>query len=290
VGEFARLVVEILGVVLGLLAIVLAFWHERAMLRVVEKLNRQATQAEAHTKELEEIRKASSTRYLSAFPGYFEDIVELLRQAKESIVIFCDFPAYGSFSNRAAFLSYRYLLEQKLEEGIPVEVTFLVREARREIAREQFSAGIDWEAKKRSPDFGPRLKAFAEAHGWTTSVADLTFDGFLELIEKEDDLMETEFLSKAHRFPIERHVPIYFWLVDGNRAIFSIASLSAKAIEHGFTTFDQKLISAFEDMRRRYDYPTGATPVAARSARPAGHGAPERGGLTASAASAVPAG
>ena len=40
-------------------------------------------------------------------------IVDLLSSATESVVIFCDFPAYGEFSNPAAFKKYAEVVSAK---------------------------------------------------------------------------------------------------------------------------------------------------------------------------------
>lgn len=51
---------------------------------------------------------------------------------------------------------------------------------------------------------------------------------------------------------VRTYMPLFFWLVDDSVAIFAILSLSKRAIEHGFRTIDEKLITALLEMRDRY--------------------------------------
>jgi hypothetical protein len=78
----------------------------------------------ASANRLEELRKdlsAStdrleeqlSTHRIGVFPKFLPQIAELLGSAEESIVIFCDFPAYGELSALDAFADYAEVVERK---------------------------------------------------------------------------------------------------------------------------------------------------------------------------------
>ena len=254
-------VIELIGLILALVAIGLAFWHARNLKILVGEMRSQAA---ASSRAFAEMQKSISTRYVAHFPLYFKDIVALIDEAQERIDIFCDFPAYGSFSSREYFLDYRHKLEKKLDQGITVEITCLSREGRSALVKEQFLGRHgDWDKKKYSEAFGTQLADFLDAHGKRSELAGLTLETFLGMIEQEDTLMLTEFLSKAAISQIKAHVPIYFWLIDNRKAIFSIASLSEKEIEHGFVTTDSSLIKALISMRRRYNSTRGLLAIAA---------------------------
>lgn len=251
-------IIEIVGLVAGLVAIILAYRHASTLQGLVVQMQAQALMAKS---ALEDMERAISTRYLTHFPLYFSEIVTLVGEAKEKIEVFCDFPAYGSFSSHKHFLAYRFQLQTKLEEGVDVEITCLCRERRLDLAREQFLGGdSEWEKKKRSGDFHLHLVSFLETHGRLSELEGLDIDGFLRLVEEEDQLTLSD-LSKAKVNQITTHIPIYFWLIDNKKAIFTISSLSEKEIEHGFVTIDQRLISALSTMKRRYDRPAIAPAV-----------------------------
>jgi hypothetical protein len=231
----------------AVIAIVLAMLHERELRALLVNMRtRNAETEEQHdalVKELLDIEGSLSTRYLSCFPIYFADIVSLVSEAHQRIVIFCDFPAYGCFSNRKSFLDYRYQLEKKLEQGVDVEITFLNDTARLQELWDQFAS------RYMSEEFGHNLREFLVAHG--VEPRDMPPPEFLGLIEKENIAMTENFLSRARQFPIATHIPVYFWLAD-DKAIFSIASHSEKTLEHGFRTNDPRLISALIEMKDRY--------------------------------------
>jgi len=244
-------IIEVVGVLVGLMAIILAFRHAQDLKKIVGEMQGQAKESR---QALTEMQGSISTRYIAHFPLYFKDIVALIDEAQARIDIFCDVPAYGNFSSRRHFLDYRHKLENKLEQGLTIEITCLSKEGRSALFKEQFFGhDADWEKKKHSDDFRPLLAGFLDAHGKHSELDSLTLDTFFGMIEEEDNLMLTKFLSRATITETKAHVPIYFWLIDGSKAIFAIPILSDKEREHGFVTTDSSLIKAFSSMRKRYN-------------------------------------
>jgi hypothetical protein len=184
------------------------------------------------------------------FPKYLQNIAQLIAGANESIEIICDFPAYGRFSDPGAFLSYRAQLDSKQQEGKEVQITCLDRERRREIAYNQFGGPTYWPQKKTSESFQKRLTAFLKSSKPSIDPADLDYNRFLDLIEAEDSWMLDHHLARARVNQVNRHIPVFFWIVDKKEAIFAIASLSD--VEYGFYTRDTRLLTAFQDMRKTY--------------------------------------
>jgi hypothetical protein len=54
--------------------------------------------------------------------------------------------------------------------------------------------------------------------------------------------MLRESLNGATVHKVDTHISIYFWIVDGIKAVFSIPAISDRAAEYGFSTSDAKLI------------------------------------------------
>ncbi|HEX3128422.1 MAG TPA: hypothetical protein VH394_13915 [Thermoanaerobaculia bacterium] len=203
-----------------------------------------------HASDLKSLVQVASTRYLSDFPAYLSDLARLVTKAETSIVIFCDFPAYGRFSNHRAFIEYRYALEKKKIDidNIRIEITCLSKEQRRLAVRQQFENEFAIRSKK----FSLLLEKFLADCGVTTHTAEtLDLETFLDLAETANsDMLEEAFLHQ--HVEVDQPMHIFFWLIDGREAIFSVASRSEKALEHAFYTRDTRLIEAFESMRSLY--------------------------------------
>ena len=260
--ELIGLIVAVLGLILAILALVVGFVHVRGIHRVMGEAKAQADQAKAHTETLNQIERSLSTRLLGTFPEYYEDIVGLLAGAQKRIVVFCDYPAYGSFSKRTMWeFHYHHNLKRQLrEQHLPLEITCLSEKGRRESVRDQFfGTGKDLEALKQEPEFMEKLQELLRAQPRPVSIADLNQEEFENILEAE----EVRTLDELRSADIHQiaDVPLYFWLIDSGtplaRAIFAIPSFAEKVVEYGFDTRDQGLISAFEQMRDRYhkNYP-----------------------------------
>lgn len=254
---------ERVGIILAVLAFVVGLIHIGEIRRVMREAKTQADQAkthtnalEAHAKTLDQIERSLSTRLLGTFPDYYEDIVGLLGDAQERIVVFCDHPAYGSFSKRATWeFGYHHNLKRQLvKERRRLEITCLDEAGRRESVTQQFfEAGKNWETLKQEAT--EKLEELLRAHPKASKIPDLTQKEFEDILESEE-VRTLEDLQGADIHEINAHMPLYFWLIDSGsaraRAIFAIPSFSEKIVEYGFITTDQGLISAFEVMRNRY--------------------------------------
>lgn len=142
------------------------------------------------------------------------------------------------------------------QDRLPLEITVLHESWRRKSVREQFfGTGKDWKALSQDPTFMKKLQELLDVHPEATKIADLSQKEFEDILESEE-LGALEDLKKAEIHEIKGYMPLYFWLIDSGtaraRAIFAIPSFSEKAVEYGFSTTDQGLISAFEQMRDRY--------------------------------------
>jgi hypothetical protein len=241
--------VERLGLVLAVLAFGVGLYH----LLEIRKVMRDAKN---HTTALEEVRGSLSTRYIGQFPQYYPTIVDLIARAKRSVIIFCDFPAYGSLTDPKSWLNYKQILERKMQQDdMKVAVTCLDKERRQAFVREQlFQPGNGWNEWKTNPVSVEQLKTLLKWHGIKKDVKDLGEDEFFQVLEFDEERMLNETFARAETCELESYVPLHFWLIDDDvSAIFAIPSVSA--IEYGFSTTDPRLISALKDMRDRYHHP-----------------------------------
>lgn len=141
----ARTVEEVLAV----LAIGLAILHSISLKRQVATVEALATKLGAVEQQLTErvgrnvdemrksiveIREALPTKRLGRFPSFLPEIVGLIQNASRSVTIFCDFPAYGSFSDPDTFRVYQRAIEDKIVERRDVTIACLSKDARADIS------------------------------------------------------------------------------------------------------------------------------------------------------------
>jgi hypothetical protein len=230
-----RLAAEVVSLVLAILALAVGIYH------------------------LIEIRHASkslSTRYLGKFPFFLPEINEVLASARNEVVIFCDFPGYGGFTDPTHALEYRQILERQIQRGLTVELTCMNEEHRRKYSSEQLTES-QWEDWLKQPLNRDRAGAFVTAHVGAIIAHSITFAQLHETLENVDRSILTQvFHDRAAQLPID--MPIYFWIADGRVAVFSIPALSDEAQEYGFRTSDHALIQALLEIRLRFRRKFGA--------------------------------
>ncbi len=187
-----------------------------------------------------------STKYIGKFPEFFREIVALLGLAKREIVIFCDFPAYASFSEPHTWLDYEHTIRRKaLNEGVHITLTCLPQTSRARAVEEQFFPRSGhhqaWDIWKRSPGISEKLEQFLSAHEGVPTVDKLSKGQFLAILAETERRALEETFASAHIQEINIDIRFHFWLVDGASAVFAIGL--EQVVEYGFATKDQELIS-----------------------------------------------
>jgi hypothetical protein len=230
---------EIIGLILAVLAMLIGIWHLAEIRRTMVRLD--------------EVRGSLSTRYLGQFPEFIPEIVSHLQRAKRKITIFCDFPAYGHFSDRRSWLNYGQTIKNKTFDKVHVSLTCFDEARRYDFNTEQFSQVEEgWDEWKRDPQIERKLKELLVSRGKDADVDALTKKEFAKLLEDtEQDMLLDEFLN-AEKVEVNKDIPLYFWIIDDAEAIFAIPSFSDETTEYGFFTSDPKLISAFQQIVKRY--------------------------------------
>ena len=207
----------------------------------------QLRSAKAQTASLESIFSSLSTRYIGDFPGYLSAIAEEIDKAEKSVSIFCDFPAYGCFSDPDKWLKYRYSIARRLAHNVRVELTCLDREGRRKFSPEQFEKpNGQWEKWKE--ERRTQLERFLGAHRPNLALEALSKVEFLNILESVNGLMLDDTFAPAIKRQVRMDMPIYFWIID-NRIAFFAFRYSHKTLECGFSTLDPKLIGSFLQMQ-----------------------------------------
>jgi hypothetical protein len=200
--------------------------------------------------DLRTVRSEMPSRDVGHFPFYLKDIGNLVRRARKSIVICCDHPAYGSFSGRDMFITYRDELQRRNDANFPVTIACLNAEERAARLREQFGdADRDW---RRFRDANrKRVRDYIEHHAYQGDTEDLSFEQFIALVSKENaHMLQTVFESATKRH-LKSRVPVYYWLADDDWMIFAIPGTHHRS-EHAFYTHDKNLIRGILEITEQF--------------------------------------
>jgi hypothetical protein len=232
-------------------AIALAWVHALHLRKQVNRVNTIRDDLNELRSTLTEVRNALPTKNLGEFPRYLSDIVDLIRQAKRSVTIFCDFPAYGTFSDPENFLKYRHAIEDRASHGVAISIACLatnlrVRKTKEELAKE------NWERWRVDEHSLPKIEKLLTRHARSSKPEHVTVDEIVQLLGLEDKAALDHTFASSDRVLLHEAIPLYFWLVDDMYAVFSIPSYHGRATEHGFYTQDPRLVQGLRDIHDRY--------------------------------------
>lgn len=201
--------------------------------------------------ELDQIQESLSTRYIGKIKDYLPLVVNQIKNAERSISILCDFPAYGYFTDTENYKKYRIALRDKIDNlDISVSLMCLDEFCRRESNLKVLSIAEDnWEEWKQNQE---RRNLFQKLGYSSEGIDNLRLDDFLNALERVDQEMLKVYCKGAGVEEVNALLSFDFWLVDGKKAIFAFSTYAGDASQYGFLTEDEKLISAFADIKERY--------------------------------------
>ena len=232
----------------GVALLLAAFQHDEArrmkgslkelVTSIAEQSKRQADIANGN---LMYIRESMSTQYVGEHPIHMPEIAKLLGKATTSVEILCDVPGYGHYSARERYADYRAALERLANSNVKIAMAFYTKTLARRAAISAYGRSFDDISK--APEF---IKHTANMEQPVTSAEDfydlIVDKGYVRCYNHFDELPS----SSVAIIPVYKPVQIYFWIIDGRQAVFSIASLGLKPSEFAFTTSDAKLIIVFQ--------------------------------------------
>jgi hypothetical protein len=245
---------HVLELLIAIVAIYLAFKHERDLAREVRSVQELKKALEVQVGHIGEIRNSLPTKREGMFPDYLPKITSMLAESKHTIVICCDYPAYGSYSAPGIFFKYEQTLERQLNDPKKkVKVAFLDEAVRQKRVDADFllTEPAHWVAWKKKE--GAKLLTYLAHTDRKITVETLTSPEFVAMINDEDQRLIDHWRHLADDIELlDRMCPIYFWLVDDEQAVFAIPDLRARAVEHGFYTCDPHLIAGLQAIGARY--------------------------------------
>ena len=221
----------------------------------------QPSQAKILEEILDNVRillsKEMTTEYLGSFPSFFDNIIEHISTAQKSITIACDFPATGVFSTSDKFDNYVQQLEKrKNKHGVPIKMVVLNHSYRDRLNHllikyqyneEAFDSIID----DKTLLFSTNLAALNNRYNLKINTPEQLYEQFIKI---DNELLKRFMSEKIDVYEVNSFIPIYFWIIDGEKAIFSIpifpeinhGDLDTIGASYGFATSNKNLIIALE--------------------------------------------
>jgi hypothetical protein len=201
--------------------------------------------------ELDRIQESLSTRYIGNINDYLPLVVNQLNNAEKSITILCDFPGYGYFSDPDNYKRYRIAIRNKIDNpDIKVSLMCLNESCRANANLKALLITKDnWEDWKRDKEHSRLLKKLGYSD---EGINDVRLENFLNNFEEIDQEMLNVFCRGADIEEVNADLPFDCWLIDNKKAVFAFSTYAGDESQYGFFTLDEKLISAFAEIKDRY--------------------------------------
>ncbi len=239
--DWVNLSLAALGFIIGIWGIHLAVKAQREGRELADRNQTQI--ARLHTLS-ESLKNTVQTRAIGHFPENLRAIVDLIEHATERLVIATDVASYGQLSNPDECMRYHAALVACAARNVNVEI-IAYSGARADAERRwQFTdyvqKGDDGFRKLVSED---RWVRFSEKNGIVN--VKTCEDVFKSLVFA--DLKFRHGISQTRTIkvydlpnPVDT-LPVFFWLRDGEEAIFSLFTVGENGREISFRTIDQSI-------------------------------------------------
>lgn len=239
--DWVNLSLAIFGFVVGMWGIFLARQAQKEGRELAEKNQEQITRL--HTLS-ESLSNTVQTRAIGHFPENLRPIVELIEHAKKRLVIATDVASYGQLSNPDECVRYHAALVACAARNVNVEIIAYsgVRAdaERRWQFTEYVQKGDEGFRKLVSEE---RWKHFAEKNGiLNVKSCDDVFKSLVFTDLKFRQGVSQTSTIKVYDLPNPVDtLPVFFWLRDGEQAIFSLFTVGENGREISFHTIDQSI-------------------------------------------------
>lgn len=238
--DIGNTVLGILGLLVGVVAIPYGAHKGRQQIRQMGEMRKGLELA------ITDLKGEVETHYLGDFPDFIPQIVEILGEATEEVKVFCDMPAYGVVSDPRGFRRYTRTIEDRTEEGVVVRMLHL--DGPGQAATREIEFSDPWEKLSKEE----RVINFLDKSRVKLDGGDPKND-FLALVEKRQaNALKSFEEAGVDADQTDLIMPLYFWIVDGRKAVFALTEFSENAHEAGFWTRSEKLIRAMEGIFERY--------------------------------------
>ena len=206
------------------------------------------------TTDLRAIFDHLTTKEIGSFPTYMAEVERLISEARESIFIATDFPGHGAWTDRGRYASYVKALENRKADrvrrghALSIQVLSLDADARGNALAARFPESR-WKDYLKKGSFPRSRRLYEELEN--CEVPDARPEFLREMAERQQRSVDSD-LRFADRWEYRGVMPIYLWIIDGEKAVFAIPSFGDQLTEYGFYTEEAGLVQALLSVWARY--------------------------------------
>ena len=245
-GETFRLIVE-LGALIALILAILTELHVQKLMKGVEGNIDKTFQVLEKVKGLEQlsevISESISTRYVGNFPDNMNEMIKLIPTTQKRLIIVCDVPAFGHFSNPEGFRQYNLALQTLLNRtSKKPEITLVNYDLKRRLNNSANQFKMPVHELRKSESYKNYFNYWGDDRK-EPKVENLEdFCSWLDMRHRrfQDDLEE----KGVRVYETSKDLRAFIWIVDDREAIFSFYNYGSENREVSFRTNDKRLIES----------------------------------------------
>ena len=205
-------------------------------------------------KDLRTVFDHLTTKEIGEFPVYMTEVDRIISEARESIFIATDFPGHGSWRDRGRYGAYVKAIENRkadrIRRGHPLSVQVLCLDAEgREQALQDRYPESRWKDYVKKNAFQRSRRLFQELEN--CNVSENRQQYLQDMAQRQTRALEAD-LRFADRWEYRGLMPMYLWIVDGEKAVFAIPSFGDHMTEYAFYTEEAGLVQALLSVWARY--------------------------------------
>jgi hypothetical protein len=209
--------------------------------------------------QVELFSRSESTKPLGGLTEYYPKVITLIREAKTSVEVLCDYPAYACITHPQFFRKYYDILSRKIRHTkVSISLTCPDEKHRSQNDRDYFAQAFrNWPQWKRNNRVKlDKLSKETSNLVEIRNIDNLTKENFLKMLKKLDQavltLLREEEYSKVVFTEISARNPIDFWIIDDRCAVFAFSSYAKGMSSTSFYTEERTFITALRYMRDNY--------------------------------------
>jgi len=234
----------------ALIALIVAIFSELHIRKLMSDVNGNIYKSFEILAKVEGLEKVSkiisdslSTHYVGNFPANMDEIIKLIPTANRSLVIVCDVPAFGHFSNPEGFRDYNLAFQNLLnrQKNRP-EVTLITYDLQRRLCNSANQFGPSFEEFKK----GFIYKHYFEYWNSDKKEPDVkTMEDFCKWVDNRHRRFQADLDEKGVKvYETSKDLRAFLWIADEKDAIFSFYNYGSENREVSFRTNDKKLIDS----------------------------------------------
>jgi hypothetical protein len=206
------------------------------------------------TRDLRAVFDHLTTKEIGSFPAYMVEVDRIISEARESIFVATDFPGHGAWADRGRYGAYVKSLEnrkaERVRRGHPlsIQVLCLDAESRDKALSDRFPESR-WKEYVKKGAFSRNRRLYEELEN--CAVPEQRAQFLQEMAARQHRALESD-LRFANRWEYRGLMPMYLWIVDGEKAVFAIPSFGDALTEYAFYTEEAGLVQALTSVWARY--------------------------------------